>query len=242
MITIENLGSGSSGNAYIVKNENTTILLECGLPYNVLIQKIYTSTGRLVTELDGIVVTHKHEDHILSLQRLSEYTKVFASESVIDKKRSKWLKIEPLKSFYIDTIYLYPINVNHGETPCLAFILKDKDSCIFFGTDFNLMTWNLKNIPFTEIFIECNYCEELIKEKLSNEEEKEHMKVYRQINSHMSLENCIHHLQNMNLSKCKKITLIHLSDSFGNITLMKDKVFNAFNIPTFVALKKGGYF
>lgn len=53
------LASSSHGNAYLVEDGQTRILLECGLACRTL-QK---ALGFAVTTLDGVLLTHEHKDH-----------------------------------------------------------------------------------------------------------------------------------------------------------------------------------
>lgn len=53
------LASSSHGNAYLVEDGQTRILIECGLAYRTL-QK---ALGFAVTSLDGVLLTHEHKDH-----------------------------------------------------------------------------------------------------------------------------------------------------------------------------------
>lgn len=53
------LASSSHGNAYLVSDGRTRILLECGLAYRTLQKRL----GFALCELDGVLVTHEHKDH-----------------------------------------------------------------------------------------------------------------------------------------------------------------------------------
>ena len=56
---IEVIASGSSGNCYKVSNEDTTLLIECGIPY----KKIQKALNFKTTDIDGVLVSHEHGDH-----------------------------------------------------------------------------------------------------------------------------------------------------------------------------------
>ena len=53
---IEVLGSSSSGNAYIVSDGNTSLLLECGLP----IREMQIKSNFRVAHADACLISHLH--------------------------------------------------------------------------------------------------------------------------------------------------------------------------------------
>ena len=56
------LGSGSSGNCYILTCNNEKLILDCGLPIKVIKQGLdFDLQG-----IQGVLVTHCHKDHSLS--------------------------------------------------------------------------------------------------------------------------------------------------------------------------------
>ena len=253
MITINNYASGSSGNCYIVKNENTAILLECGVDADTLINNIlYKSNNRMtLAQLDGCLISHKHSDHLgfgkyETIRKVNQYTKVYACQNVYDKYTFDGFIICDNLNFTIGTIRIKAIAVNHGKTPCYAFIFKDNESTIFWGTDFiGFKTLNLSKFQFTEIFIEVNYITEklqaLLEKSIEEEDTTKEYKFTRQLNTHMSLYNCItYFLKEWDLSKCKRITALHVSKEAGDVKVIKETIEKCIGIECFVADWKGG--
>ncbi len=64
------LFSGSSGNALYIETEESSILVDAGLS-SVKIQRALEAIGRSAGELDAILVTHEHRDHICGVGVLS---------------------------------------------------------------------------------------------------------------------------------------------------------------------------
>lgn len=60
MIEIKSFSSGSSGNLYYVSNDETKILLECGLAKELIIKKLWEYDRTLITDINGVVVSHSH--------------------------------------------------------------------------------------------------------------------------------------------------------------------------------------
>lgn len=64
------LGSGSTGNATIVKGQDATVLVDAGLSAKRL-DELMREQGVSGHEIDAIVVTHEHSDHIKGLGALA---------------------------------------------------------------------------------------------------------------------------------------------------------------------------
>lgn len=69
------IASGSSGNAYLLRSEGTTVLVEAGIPAS-RIKSFLKSLGLSPYDLDGILLTHDHSDHIRSARQLSDSYRV----------------------------------------------------------------------------------------------------------------------------------------------------------------------
>lgn len=64
------LGSGSRGNAALVEAGTTRLLLDCGFSARETERRL-ARLGREPGELDGILVTHEHRDHIAGVGALA---------------------------------------------------------------------------------------------------------------------------------------------------------------------------
>ena len=65
-----NIASGSSGNVTFVGTENTSVLIDAGISMKK-IEEGMNSIGMSVRDLDAIMITHEHSDHIKGLGVLS---------------------------------------------------------------------------------------------------------------------------------------------------------------------------
>lgn len=62
-LRISSLASGSSGNITYIESDTTKLLVDCGLSGKKTTQ-LLESIGRRPEDLDAILVTHEHSDHI----------------------------------------------------------------------------------------------------------------------------------------------------------------------------------
>src|SRR6266576_4015381 len=70
---VTSLASGSSGNALLVEagpGRRTRLLVDAGLSGNILIERLRRA-GTHPTQLQGVLVTHEHSDHIIGLPVLT---------------------------------------------------------------------------------------------------------------------------------------------------------------------------
>jgi phosphoribosyl 1,2-cyclic phosphodiesterase len=225
------ISSGSVGNAYILENENSALLIECG----VKLQEIQEAIDFNVFKIKGAIVSHAHLDHSKSMSQVAQ---LGIPLMALDKTFSKMkipceLRYAVLKNGRTKEISDFKINsfdASH-DIDTLGFIIESGSEKVFFLTDSYKLIWNLRSWQFTCVMIEANYCEELIKSK------SETFINRRRLKSHMSIQTAILTLGNMDLSKCKNIVLLHLSDGLSNEKEFKEKVEMLFGIPVTIATK-----
>ena len=68
-LTVQSLGSGSSGNAYIVKTQTTVILVDCGVGIRQITAALALHSLD-VAHIDAVVISHEHSDHVRALDGL----------------------------------------------------------------------------------------------------------------------------------------------------------------------------
>jgi ribonuclease BN (tRNA processing enzyme) len=117
---------------------------------------------------------------------------------------------------------------NHDAAEPLNFIIDEK---ILFITDNYKLQFDFSAFKFTCVMIEANYCEELIKGKADDFVNK------RRFRSHMSFQTALLTLKTLDLSECKQIILIHLSDGYTDEKRFIQDTEKAFGIPTICADK-----
>jgi phosphoribosyl 1,2-cyclic phosphodiesterase len=228
------LASSSKGNSYIIQNDTTTLLVEAGLDFNTTRSRL-TSLNIKTSDIDAILITHKHGDH-LNKKTVSRFNvPVISNDDVINSidHNLKWLAA-PFARLIIKDIKIIPFELDH-DVKSYGYIIEDMNSGnkLLFINDTEFVRWNFEAYNFKTIMIECNHMHDLIKD----------IPVYRQrsIKSHMSLYATIKTLKSLNLSATESIYLMHLSDGYSNQEIMKKEVEKATGIPTYVCGKNGGY-
>lgn len=203
----EALASSSAGNAYIVSDKDTRILLECGVSHTKL-QKL---SGFSLGEFQACLVTHEHKDHAKAVQELiSRGMAVYMSQGTAEALETDGVElIEDRSQFNIGSFDIVPFTTFHDAKEPLGFLIKSRidGDVLAFATD----TVNLRyKFPGLNILaIEANYDKNIL-ERCERIPEKIR---YRITNSHMEIDTLCDYLHSLDLSQCREIHLLHLSDA-----------------------------
>lgn len=204
----ESLASSSHGNAYVVSDRDTRILLECGVSHKQL-QKL---SGFSLSEFKACLVSHEHKDHAKSVADLINrgmevYMSPGTSEALGYTELVKL--IEHMEQFSVGSFDIVPFTTFHDAKEPLGFLIKSRvdGDVLAFATD----TVNLRyRFPGLNILaIEANYDKTVLDrcEKLPDKVR------HRITNSHMEIDTLCDYLRTLDLSDCREIHLLHLSDA-----------------------------
>ena len=215
------LASSSAGNAYIVSDKDTRILLECGVSHNKL-QKL---SGFKLTEFQACLVSHEHKDHAKAVADLiSRGMAVYMSPGTADALETDAVNlIEHMEQFNVGSMDIVPFTTFHDAAEPLGFLIKSRldGDVLAFATD----TVNLRyKFPGLNILaIEANYDKHIL-ERCERMPEKVR---YRITNSHMEIDTLCDYLQSLDLSQCREIHLLHLSEATSHEGHFLNKVARA---------------
>lgn len=99
------LASSSAGNAYIVSDNDTRILLECGVTHKNL-QKL---SGFSLSEFQACLVSHEHKDHAKAVAELiSRGMEVYMSQGTAEALDAEAVTlIEHMEQFNVRRLSIY---------------------------------------------------------------------------------------------------------------------------------------
>lgn len=205
------IGSGSKGNAYLLENEEEALLIECG----VNISEIKKAVDFNISKISGCIVTHEHNDHAKSIEKLLESgIAVYATEGTFrgkDINPFRWIRARIIKQhdeFKVGNFRVKSFKINHDVIEPCGFLIYHPDCGVtLFLTDTYYSDFTFKGL--NNIIVEANYDQEIIDEKLDG---KKFLRD-RILKSHMSLDTCMDFLKANDLTAVNNIVLIHLSDS-----------------------------
>ena len=226
------LGSGSSGNCYLLRGKEETLILECGLSYKTILRSLDFNLNNVV----GCLVSHEHKDHSKAIFNLGAagidvYTSCGTLNAIGDGLGYKAKIIKSEHAFKIGNFAIVPFATEHDAAEPLGFLIYHKDlGKLLFITDSYYCKYSFQDMD--HILIECNYSNEILQQK----ELPKNLKS-RIIKSHFELKNVKDFLKATDLKETKEIVLIHLSDGNSNAEQFKEEIERATGKPVYIADK-----
>lgn len=230
-MTLTVLGSGSSGNGYVLQNETEALILECGCPVKDCLKALKFNTKKVV----GCLVTHEHGDHAKYAQQYRNYFKVMAScwtVSMINEyahekgKPSVLISYEsillPLKGYKLGNFDILPFPTEHDSKQPFGYLIKHPEiGVLLFATDTYFLRYKFNYL--TNIMLECNYDLPILEENVKNGVVAPIVRD-RTIHSHMSLEHFKSTMEANDLTGVANIVLLHLSSQNSDPDRFKKEI------------------
>ena len=233
------IGTGSSGNAYLLRQGGESILLDAGVRWNEILKAIPGS----ISEIKGCLVTHEHKDHSKAVldvaghgiqTLMSEGTyEALAKENARIRLQNRIYRHHAGEYIQFHPFTIMPVKALHDASEPLAFIVRHDPTreTVLYATDTYALPNKYPNI--NHWLVECNYTVPKARELLDVPEKAPLFE--RLIRSHMSLERLCGSLAVNDLSKTRTIVLIHISNERGDSDLMEKTVHEATGIRTVAA-------
>lgn len=197
------LASGSKGNSCLIETQNTKVLIDCGTTKKYLVNALL-DCKTCIDELDALIVTHSHSDHISQLKHFSQIPK-YAPYDIGDNEL-----IIPHQSFQIGDLTFYPIELSHDVDIVVGFVITHQEEKLVYITD----TGYIKEEDFKHcynadyIVLESNYDPNLLLN--SRRPYLTKMRIMSD-KGHLSNDKCGYYLSQIVTSNTKEIVLAHIS-------------------------------
>lgn len=212
-----NLSSGSDGNLTYIESPNAKILIDIGLTCKETELRL-ARLGISGDEINGIFITHEHQDHIKGLEVFANKfkTPVFVHEKGLNSLLSKIHRNINIITFGDDDIKINDLVVSNVELPhdvvrCTGYIIKENEKKVSIITDLGHTTSKiLQNILGSNlVFLEANHDPVALKENLN------YPYFLKQriggANGHLSNEDCAKAILTLVGNGTKQVVLSHLS-------------------------------
>lgn len=223
------ISSGSKGNAYLIDDGVSTLLLECG----VKLDMIKRATNYRLSKLAGCLISHEHGDHAKCHKELMlRGIRIFASKGtlegigVYEQRGTFALETNINVETTVKTLSIRAFKTHHDAKEPAGFLIhsNETEENLLFLTDTYYCDYSFNNLDY--VMVECNHVARKLDDQLNNPNRNtfidNHIK--RLMRSHMNLETCIDFLKSCGLERTKEIMLLHLSDANADEEFMKAEV------------------
>lgn len=146
MMRMVSIASGSSGNCIYIGSDNTHVLVDAGIS-NKRIEQGLNEIGLKGSELDAILITHEHSDHIKGLGVLARKygVPVYSTAETLDeignvKSLGEYPKdlFHPIRhdvDFTIGDLEIKPFRIDHDAANPVAFRVQYEKKSVAVATD-----------------------------------------------------------------------------------------------------------
>lgn len=219
----QSLASSSQGNAYLLEDGRTRVLIECGLGPKKLLQAL----GFRMAELDGCLVSHEHKDHCKAVETviksgvttyLSQGTAAALAlpEPLLDMA----VEMEAGKQFSVGSMTVLPFPAYHDAKEPLGFVIQSvvDGDVLAFITDTVNVPYNFPGVGI--LAVEANYQKDIL-DRCQKMPDKTRNRI---CNTHMEIDKLCACLRRMDLSRCRELYLLHLSSATSHEGQFVNKV------------------
>lgn len=163
------LGSGSRGNAVLIQAGPTRVLLDCGFSVAQTEYRL-ARLGERPDELDAILISHEHTDHILGVAGLSRKYKlpVWLTAGTFDACRDRDFHavhlIDAHQSFELGGLHVQAFPIPHDARDPCQFVFEADRWRLGVLTDCGVVTPRIAKLlnDCDALVLECNHDAELL--------------------------------------------------------------------------------
>lgn len=226
------LASGSKGNSIYFGTDNTKILIDAGLSAKALIGRL-EEINVDIADIDAILVTHEHTDHIQGLKVLAYrmgipvFANTETAKGIVECFRDcpKFKIFSTGESFEFGDLEIHPFSIQHDTLDPVAFTIRTGALKVGICTDLgfvtSLVTNQLSHCDY--LYVEANHQPSMV-------HASPRPMVYKQRvlsrSGHLSNEACGQLLSQVAHSGLKHVHLAHLSSECNSpevaINVIKD--------------------
>jgi len=213
LITVMVLASGSRGNAYVVSDGATPLLLEAGIP----LRQLRPKAGFKISALVGCLLSHEHLDHAKAAANVMRAgVDLWCSSGSAEALGLGGHRLHIARAkepFTLGTWTILPFDTVHDAVEPLGFLLTSGSERLLYATDTAYIRYRFPGC--TVMMLECNYDLQTLKANVESGLVPREVK-RRVLRSHMSIDTLCGFLRANDLSRLREVWLLHLSDDSGD--------------------------
>ena len=173
MITVHTLASGSEGNCLVIDAEGTHILVDAGISTR-RIKTTLEQLGIALAQVDAILITHEHSDHISGLQTLVKRHRIPIYASPATACQLAWRiagigpmlrEVQRLTPFTVGAARITPFETSHDAAGSIDYRIDAAGGSVGILTDTGLITDEAADVlaGAALLMLESNHDEECLR-------------------------------------------------------------------------------
>lgn len=224
------LGSGSSGNCYLLESADEVLVLEAGLSFEKVKEAIDYQTSKIV----GVLSSHEHGDH---RKYIDEYKDTGIPRVLGNEVDQYTASNSPLPPFRFGEFLVIPFDVIH-DVPCYGYLIEHKEmGKLLFVTDTEYLKYRFDGI--NHIMVEANYAQDIIDENVNNGDIQKSLRD-RIMKSHTSIKTAKGIVQANKNPMLRNVILLHLSGHNSDPKRFREEVRSVLGDYCNVSVAKAG--
>lgn len=227
-IRFQVLASGSKGNAILISSERTAVLLDSGLSGRELARRM-ERTDLSPKQLDALLVSHEHRDHVLGIGVLSRRfdLPVYLSRGTLDalpQSIGTLVEVQVFQTgqgFVIGDLTIQAFSISHDAREPVGFVIEHNGSrlgiCTDLGVATHLVRTRLQNCQ--GLILEANHDPHMLLEGPYPWHLKQRI---QSRHGHLSNTESCSLLQQLHHPELRAVVLAHLSETNNHPKLVAD--------------------
>lgn len=208
------LSSGSKGNCTYVETQNHKLLIDIGTS-SLYVEKSLKSIGVNPEDIDIVLVTHAHIDHVAGIKVFSKKYNplVYISEKILKESNLKIENISSEEEINIDSdIKIKSIRLSHDVDDIKGYVIEENNNSMVYITDTGYINEGIfEYIKNKNLYVfESNHD---VEQLMNNPKYPHHTKIrILSDKGHLSNKDSAYYLSRLIGNNTKYVILAHISE------------------------------
>jgi phosphoribosyl 1,2-cyclic phosphodiesterase len=226
------LGSGSAGNSFLVKQNKSILMIDCGFVIQDIVSRL-DQLNESPVNITAILLTHEHEDHVKGAFKLANKFKIpiwlsygtfkMCEKYIFESYAIDLNVIDSHTAFEIENFIIQPFPVPHDAREPTQFTLSDGNHKLGILTDTGSSTPHIEKMlqQLDAVIIEFNHDLNLLE---SSEYTHSLKKRIRGKLGHLDNQTAAEILGKIQSKQLKHLVAAHLSEKNNTKDLVKEAI------------------
>jgi len=141
------LASGSKGNCFVLEDDKTLLVIDCGGTKKNIVNN-FKELGISVDDVDGLLITHDHSDHIAQIKLFKDVS----IYSPVEIDEIDTFEVRSNQSFTIGSLEIMPVALSHDAYNTMGYIINNGQEKLVYMTDTGYV-----NAKYFSLMDNCDY-------------------------------------------------------------------------------------